>query len=105
MPKKIKTVSAVVKPAVAEESFDEYALVNLSLRLNAKGKIVVDAKLAPAKTLQDGSRRVAQGLAVENIHIGDLEAAVVADPTGPVAVAYDAIVDAIVSLSDKAQAE
>ena len=103
MPKKIKTATPVVKAAVAQESFDEYALMDLSLSLNPNGKISVRARLLPARTEQDGSRTIFRDTQSELVDIDDLLVDAQSEPA--LATAYDAVVDAIVALVPNATGE
>ena len=94
-----------VSPAVTEVTYDQLWLVDLQLsgaRPNRPTRL--QATLAPARDVDDGEGgtkpELGPGRRVR-LSIPDLHKAIAEDPTGPLAIALDALIDAVVALSDE----
>lgn len=102
---KMKAVSPVVKAAQAEVQYPDYWLASMHISAqDPNGQVSIHGRLVPSRDLADGSKEVLREEAVQ-LRIPDVFSVISEDPTGKVAVAYNAILEALIEYMPEVAAE
>jgi len=106
---KLQAVTPVVKEATAQVVYDHYWMAGMQIQAqDPNGQVNVMARLVPAVDVTDAEGNVTKSLDrgnVMNVRIEDVFTKIAADPTGPLAQAFQAVMVALIAEVPEVEAE
>jgi len=102
---KLKAVAPVVKAASTEVAYPDFWLAGMQIMAqNPNGQVSINGRLLPSRDLEDGTKEVLREGAIR-LNIPDVFAVITENPTGKVAVAYNAILEALIEYMPEVTSE